>query len=457
MSPELVWKNLVQYCLQIGLLVGLAAFVPTVLRLRMPRARLAYLQILLLACLLLPLMQTWRHEVISVSVETSSIITAIRPHAGSAAPGIPAGTIGLALLAAGAIARLAWLGTGFWKLWLYRRRSQPLAAAMPWKTAAEVRLSHDVTSPVTFGLRPAVVLVPAQFPRMSERARTAILCHELLHVERRDWLFILAEEMIRSIFWFHPAIWWLLGEIQLAREQAVDRAVIEITGEREEYLDTLLAVAGANPQCDLAPAPLFLRRRHLKQRVVSLLKDARMSRARLASAMAACLAMLSLAGWFASTAFPLSAAPRVMAMAAPSTIAPPPAPVVTPPAPSERTRPTTPRTVRPQPVETAPAVPEPQPLRIRVGGNVQQARLIYQPKPYYPAAAKEVRIQGVVKLSAVIDKDGAIQQLEVISGHPLLVQSALAAVKDWVYEKTLLNGEPVEVATQIDVNYTLSQ
>ena len=62
-----------------------------------------------------------------------------------------------------------------------------------------------------------------------------------------------------------------------------------------------------------------------------------------------------------------------------------------------------------------------------------------------------------MKLRAIIGKDGTIQNLEVISGEPVLAQSALDAVKQWVYQPTLLNGEPVEVMTQIDVNYTLSQ
>jgi protein TonB len=103
--------------------------------------------------------------------------------------------------------------------------------------------------------------------------------------------------------------------------------------------------------------------------------------------------------------------------------------------------------------EVKPATPQ----RIKVGGNVQSARLVRQPRPVYPPLAKQARISGVVKLGAVISKDGTIQQLEVISGHPLLVPAALEAVKQWVYQPTLLNGEPVEVQTQIDVNFTLSQ
>jgi len=109
----------------------------------------------------------------------------------------------------------------------------------------------------------------------------------------------------------------------------------------------------------------------------------------------------------------------------------------------------------PPPVKEPPKPVTPQ--RIRVGGNVQQARLIRQPKPVYPPLARQARIQGTVRFNAIIGKDGTIQNLQLVSGHPLLVPSAQDAVKQWVYQPTLLNGEPVEVITQIDVNFTLSQ
>ena len=95
--------------------------------------------------------------------------------------------------------------------------------------------------------------------------------------------------------------------------------------------------------------------------------------------------------------------------------------------------------------------------RIRVGGNVQAAKLVKQPKPVYPPLAKQARIQGTVRFTAIIGRDGAIQNLTLVSGHPLLIPSAQEAVRQWVYQPTLLNGEPVEVVTQIDVNFTLSQ
>jgi protein TonB len=75
----------------------------------------------------------------------------------------------------------------------------------------------------------------------------------------------------------------------------------------------------------------------------------------------------------------------------------------------------------------------------------------------YPPLAKAARVQGTVKFEATIGKDGTIQNLHLISGPPLLVQAAQQAVAQWQYKPTLLNGEPVEVLTTIDVNFTLSQ
>jgi len=114
-------------------------------------------------------------------------------------------------------------------------------------------------------------------------------------------------------------------------------------------------------------------------------------------------------------------------------------------------------------LSTASAPPPPPPpkaatpKRIRVGGQVESAKLIFQPKPEYPQLAKMARIQGTVRLEAIISKDGTIQDLKVVSGHPLLVKAALEAVQRWRYQPTLLNGEPVEVVTEVDVNFTLAE
>ncbi len=93
--------------------------------------------------------------------------------------------------------------------------------------------------------------------------------------------------------------------------------------------------------------------------------------------------------------------------------------------------------------------------RIRQGGQVTAANIISRITPQYPPLARQARISGTVKLHAIIAKNGTVQQLEVISGHPLLIQAALDAVRQWRYRPTLLNGEPVEVDTTIDVIFTL--
>jgi len=586
--------------------------------------------------------------------------------------------ISLFVLLGGMAIRMIWLATGLWRLSRLRKHSTPLPVASSWSVEADIRISDAISSPVTFGYIQPTVLLPANFHELEASAQEAILCHEVLHVRRKDWLWTVAEELVRCVFWFHPAIWWLLGEIGLAREQVVDREVVEVTRSRDEYVDALLAIAGATPRLDLAPAPLFLRKRHLKQRVVSIMKEVRMSKTRSISSLAAGLGILAAACWMVTATFPLAAAPQMVTDGPGVTVDaggsvlhrgsvsyPPSAlmkrvqgvvtveatvdstgnvvdtrvlsgsmelrraaqqsvltwhfamdtssttrqvkvnfdltgvpeasftqltgSVLAPPAmdaasraeaeakvsalrsqiteqakqmqdpaktqdPAKRqetmaklsemqatmnalqTRMGPPtmegrrlnqinvqglndtmrndlmsrlgvhvgdtmnsaalERVRKAAMEfdehmqvgtmygkdnevslmlmmpgaraggavgSGPSVgfastePKPNvPGRITIGGNVQSAKLIRQPKPVYPPLAKQARISGVVHLAAIISKEGQVIDLKVISGHPLLIPSALEAVQQWVYQQTLLNGEPVEVSTQIDVNYTLS-
>jgi len=96
------------------------------------------------------------------------------------------------------------------------------------------------------------------------------------------------------------------------------------------------------------------------------------------------------------------------------------------------------------------------PQRIRVSQGVTEGNLLRKVQPTYPPLAKTARIQGSVILNALISKAGNIENLRVMSGHPMLVQSALDAVKQWKYRPYILNGEPVEVETTITVNFNLS-
>jgi protein TonB len=106
----------------------------------------------------------------------------------------------------------------------------------------------------------------------------------------------------------------------------------------------------------------------------------------------------------------------------------------------------------PPPPRRAPAV-----ARLPVGGVVEASRLVFQAQPEYPQIARMARVQGTVRLAAIITKDGAIASLQVLSGPPLLIKAALDAVSRWRYQPTLLDGEPVEVSTEIDVNFVLGE
>ena len=87
---------------------------------------------------------------------------------------------------------------------------------------------------------------------------------------------------------------------------------------------------------------------------------------------------------------------------------------------------------------------------------MQSAKLLAQPKPVYPSLAKAARVAGTVRLQAIIGRDGTIRNLQLIGGPPLLVAAALEAVSRWTYQPTLLNGDPVEVFTEIQVNFSLN-
>ncbi len=93
------------------------------------------------------------------------------------------------------------------------------------------------------------------------------------------------------------------------------------------------------------------------------------------------------------------------------------------------------------------------PRQITVASNLQSAKLI---KRVTPPIAKSARVQGIVRFNAIVGKDGRIQDLKVVSGPTLLVEAAKDALKQWVYQPTLLNGQPVEVLTQIEVTFSLT-
>ena len=222
MDTNLWLNNVAGYSLQVAVLVAVGSLLPILLCFRRPRIMLAYWQVLLATCLLLPAIQTWQARPAGQAAqagraETEFVLTGA---------GYEIDSLLLATFGVGVLVRLSWLTIGFARLRSYRRKARqisPLPALIEKLQSltggrARICLSTKIHSPVTFGVSRPVILLPAGFLEMEEKHQEAIACHELLHVRRSDWLFTLLEEAIRSFFWFHPAIWWVLGRIQLAHE-----------------------------------------------------------------------------------------------------------------------------------------------------------------------------------------------------------------------------------------------
>jgi TonB family protein len=358
---------------------------------------------LLAACLLLPL-QPWKQAAAAGTVQVTygddGRSQPVR-HTSSGCT-MPRSEMVL-LLALGRNGHPVWLAGG----WLLEIAPlpPPLPAARPGahvERGGGLLVSEDIASPVTFGWRKPVVLLPAHFAELNARVQEAILCHEIMHVRRGDWLFTVAEELVRAIFWFHPAVWWLLGEIGLAREQAVDRLAIEITQEREHYMDALLAIAGARAQLDLAPAPLFLRKRHLRQRVILILQEARMSKARLISTLTTGLAVLVAACWLATGVFPLTA--------------------------------------EPQEVNDAPGV------TVFLSGS----QVLHRTAVRYPRLALQRGVQGSVSVEVKLDSTGTVNDAHVLSGPDELRSAVLQSVLEWHFTRDAANS-----TRQVQISFEL--
>jgi beta-lactamase regulating signal transducer with metallopeptidase domain len=212
---------------------------------------------------------------------------------------------------AGAGVRLSVLGLRLGRLRRYRRLARPFedggavaAAAALVGSRVEVRVSDAMEIPATFGAVRPLIVVPAHFTALDERSRMAVLCHEMLHARRHDWLHMLAEEAACALLWFHPALWWLVARIRLAREQVVDQQVVRLTGQRRVYLEVLVSMArraAAGP----APATLFLTESDLDARVRSLMKEATMGMKARLTALGVSMAGVALVGVAVVRALPL--------------------------------------------------------------------------------------------------------------------------------------------------------
>ena len=281
---------LVVYSCQILLIVAAAAVAEALLRRSEATARLTYWRAIGVLCLALPLIASTaqEHPAVSVAFDVRPVERVANTTASQVLPQVSAAIPWV--WAAGAGIGLVWLLAGAWRIRQLRLRSVPAslgsdidALRVALAPDAEFRWSSDLQQPVTLGFSRPLVLLPRRFDTLTDEGKRAVACHELLHVQRRDWLWNVVEAHLRAIFWFHPGIWWLVDRLQLLREQVVDELVVNRTSSRRDYMLALMLFADSARPTVLSSA--FLRRRHLKSRMRELVKESHMSVPRLAAAM----------------------------------------------------------------------------------------------------------------------------------------------------------------------------
>jgi bla regulator protein blaR1 len=432
MMPALSVQNLLAWIAQVSIIASVGAVLAALFSLRHPRSHLIYCNMLLVACIALPFIQPW-NDPGAAAKDGQSIATSLTVAGGSLEKLTVFGNqVFLWILLAGFLARLTFFLGGLFRIRRYRKFAVPLqfpkesvlATCRLIEPEVTVGVSAAEIGPVTFGWRRPMILLPASFLSLDEDAQRAILCHEFLHVLRNDWLTTIVEELIGAFLWFQPAIWWLLSETKLAREQRVDSEVVRLTADREPYISALLAMATVHPEAGPIPAPLFLRKRYLMERLRLLVGDHATTSRRLLFSYGLMGAIIGLSASMAFSTFPLMAANRSHQSA--SRLIPSANPV------------------KPQ-VETYTLENGVTPPRVRTFVN-----------PGYSDAARQARIQGNVLLEGIVQTDGTITNLRVAKSlESDLDRNAIAAVKAWRFDPGTRNGAPVPVKLVVEVSFNL--
>ena len=374
----------------------------------------------------------------------------------------------------------------------------------------------SIRGPLVTGIFRPVILLPFESASWNSARRRAVIAHEAAHIRRRDPLILFAAQIATAIYWFHPLVWLGAARLRAESERACDDAALNLGLLPSSYAGHLLDLARKfNTQLAIPMATTT----HLESRVKSIL-DPKTNRSFAArrtwfGALGATAMIL-----FALSSVSLSAQSASGVSGITGTVTDPSGAVV-PNATIKATNVdlnttdtaysradgsyafanlapghyslsvmvpgfavfraesldvSAGKTIQvsarlnvgsvKQTVEVGGrGTPRPEasqsatPARLRVGGMVQAANLISQTRPVYPPDLMAEGVEGTVKLQAIIGKDGTIQSLSSISGsvNQGLVSAAMDAVKQWRYKPTLLNGEPIEVMTTIDINFTLTQ
>jgi TonB family protein len=411
LSPQ----NLVAYSLQITLLISAGVGLLWLLRLRNPSVRLVCLQLIFITCLVLPFLQIWNRTPAPqygwASFPTGTIAT-VRPAFSplETSHSFPWREAVAFVLATGIGGRLIWILLGLWSLRRYRRRSRTSVSIPPIGVPlrGQIFISDNVAGPITFGLRRPLILLPREFEAMDSQSQEAILCHELIHVRRNDWLFNLLEELVLAVLWFEPAIWWLISEIRLAREEVVDREAMDAIGSPDTYVNVLLRAARIQKPMRLAPVNSFIGRGYLVRRVASLVRPSTISRRRLISSLAVVLGGAALAARMAIALFPISSEVHAQQTSA-------------------------------------------DPIQVETGGD----HLLHRAALEYPRWVIEKQISGLVVVEVSIDDRGFVADAHVVSGPQELRRAVLQSILNWQYDPQSQPPGPTEVAIRFSLPATL--
>jgi bla regulator protein blaR1 len=340
------------------------------------------------------------------------------------------------------ILALAWLsGTSRLAIWQYQRRraaSRLVRDAIPLETGREVgclratvgasrllrfelRQSPLNIEPCVAGIMRPTILWPAGLSdRLSDAELDAVLAHEVCHIRRRDNLSSLAHSIVETVFWFHPLVWWLGNRLVTERERACDEEVVQMAIEKERYAEGILKVCRF---CVQNPAAFVagIGTSRLAERIERIMCGP--SRHPVSTSARAVLAMTALLSTLTPVAIGVLDAQRSSSGA-----------------------------------KTSGSAQAPQTVYRKGDEGVTFPKLVHETKPKYTSAAMQNRIQGSLKLAAVVREDGTVGDVTVVESldkeHGLDDQ-AVKTAKTWRFEPGTKDGKPVAVRVEIEMSFKL--
>ena len=282
-----------------------------------------------------------------------------------------------------------------------------------------IAASSRVFGPVTLGIRRKLLLLPVNVvEELPEADLHTVIAHEFAHMRRKDFMKNLVYELLSLPVSYHPLLWLTRARIIESREMVCDQMAAAVTGPNE-YAQSLLRLASLLITGTLGRTPHTIGifdANVFERRLMNVTeKQQEVRGVRRVVILAAC-AGLALVTCGSALALGMHANPASGGSDSHATKAP---------------------------------------KQLTVSQEEMQGNLLTKAVPIYPPAAKKARIQGKVVLDAVIGTDGHVENLRVLSGPPELQQSALDAVRQWTYKPYLLNGDPIEVETTVNIIYNL--